>query len=185
MGWINGHDSPPRTHRSSSYTVGQSHSNHSTTSHRSNSHHDRSPTRSRSERGEKKEENPQYYFSRPHVASTGSTSRGWGASGSSSSRARPRSGYINRLIHQIKGYLRKLYSYAKRNPMKLFMLVIMPLITGGALADILRRFGVRLPGGLQNMIPGGRGRSSSSFGGEGGMDAGGVQGLMKLAQMFI
>ena len=65
------------------------------------------------------------------------------------------------------------------------MLVIMPLITGGALADILRRFGVRLPGGLQSMIPGGSGRSSSGFGGGGGMDAGGVQGLMKLAQMFI
>ena len=51
--------------------------------------------------------------------------------------------------------------------MKLFMLVIMPLITGGALADFLRRFGVRLPRGLEKIIPGmsGGGRSGrySSF----------------------
>ena len=68
------------------------------------------------------------------------------------------------------------------------MLVIMPLITGGALADILRRFGIRLPGPLQNMLPGGRSsRSGSGFGGERpvGMEGGSVQGLMKLAQMFI
>ena len=70
--------------------------------------------------------------------------------------------------------------------MKLFMLVIMPLITGGALADILRRFGIRLPGGLQNMLPGGRRGGYSSYGGgTSGMGAGGVAGLMKLAQMFI
>ena len=68
--------------------------------------------------------------------------------------------------------------------MKLFMMVIMPLITGGALADILRRFGIRLPAGLQKMIPGGRGGGGYS-GGRSGLDAGGVQGLMKLAQMFI
>ena len=91
------------------------------------------------------------------------------------------------MIYQIKYYLRKLYHYARRNPLKLFMLVIMPLITGGALADLLRRFGIRLPGGLQNMLPGGGRRSGyGGFGeGKGGMDAGGVAGLMKLAQMFI
>lgn len=194
MGWINGPDSPPRVvHRSSSNKIGQSHSNHSTTSHRSNSHHDgrSSPTRSSSyhyqHEQSRKDEKPQYSFSRPHVASTGSTSRGWGASsGSSSSRARPRSGYINKMVYQVRYYLRKLYHYARRNPVKLFMLVIMPLITGGALADLLRRFGIRLPGGLQNMLPGGGGRRSGFDGGRsGGMEAGGVAGLMKLAQMFI
>ena len=72
--------------------------------------------------------------------------------------------------------------------MKLFMLVIMPLITGGALADVLRRFGIRLPGGLQGLVGGGR-RGAGGFGGggRGGMmdGGGGVAGLMKLAQMFI
>ena len=72
--------------------------------------------------------------------------------------------------------------------MKLFMLVIMPLITGGALADFLRRFGIRMPVGLEKLIPGmsGGGRSgrhgiSSGFGG--GSDS--IEGVMKLAKMFI
>ena len=72
--------------------------------------------------------------------------------------------------------------------MKLFMLVIMPLITGGALADFLRRFGIRLPRGLEKIIPGlsgggrsGRYRSSSDFGG----GSNGIEGVMKLAKMFI
>jgi hypothetical protein len=36
------------------------------------------------------------------------------------------------------------------------MLVIMPLITGGALTQLLSRFGIRLPVGLERMF-GGRG----------------------------
>lgn len=73
------------------------------------------------------------------------------------------------------------------------MLVVMPLITGGALADVLRRLGIRLPGGLQNILPGGGGSRRSGYGGggfgggggRGPMDAGGVAGLLKLAQMFM
>lgn len=68
--------------------------------------------------------------------------------------------------------------------MKIFMMVVMPLITGGALADVLRRFGVRLPGmmgGRGGMFGGGR--SSMMGGGLGGQ--GGVQGLMKMASMFM
>ena len=37
------------------------------------------------------------------------------------------------------------------------MLVIMPLITGGALTKILAQFGVRLPRGLESLVGGGRG----------------------------
>jgi hypothetical protein len=44
----------------------------------------------------------------------------------------------------------------KKNPLKVFMLVIMPLITGGALTTLLARFGIRLPVGLERMF-GGRG----------------------------
>ncbi len=40
--------------------------------------------------------------------------------------------------------------------MKVFMLVIMPLITGGALTGLLAKFGMRLPPGLQKLF-GGRG----------------------------
>lgn len=94
------------------------------------------------------------------------------------------------MIAQIKRYLRELYYYARKNPVKMFMLVIMPLITGGALADVLRRFGIRLPAGIASMLPGGRrggygGGYGSSSGGSSLGGVGGVQGLMKLAQMFI
>ena len=48
--------------------------------------------------------------------------------------------------------------------MKVFVLVIMPLITGGALTGLLAKFGIRLPGGLDRMFGGG-GMGGSSFGG--------------------
>lgn len=100
------------------------------------------------------------------------------------------------MVHKIRKYLRELYSYARRHPMKIFILVIMPLITGGALADLLRRFGIRLPGGMQKMLSslGGRGGGlGGALGGLGGGRGGGgfggsgegVEGLMKIAKMFI
>ena len=66
--------------------------------------------------------------------------------------------------------------------MKLFMLVIMPLITGGALADLLRRFGIKLPRQFEKMIPGMAG-GRSGYGRSGGSE--GIEGVMKLAKMFI
>lgn len=100
----------------------------------------------------------------------------------SSSRARPRSGYVNVMISKIKRYLRRLTDYARRHPIKLFMMIL-PLLTGGALAGILAKFGIRLPRGLENMVGGGRGHGGMSGSGLGG--AGGVQGLMKIAQQFM
>lgn len=38
--------------------------------------------------------------------------------------------------------IRELYGYARRHPAKVVMLLL-PLITGGALAGILKRFGIR------------------------------------------
>ena len=66
--------------------------------------------------------------------------------------------------------------------MKLFLLVIMPLITGGALADLLKRFGIRLPRTLEKAIPGMSGRRGM-YGGSGDGDS--IQGVLKLAKMFI
>ncbi len=92
------------------------------------------------------------------------------------------------MIHEIKKMLRNLVSYARRHPVKVVMLVIMPLITGGALHNILRQFGIRLPAGWSSLVGGdGGGRagydSMSSFGG-GGVD-GGIQSAMKIAKMFM
>jgi len=91
-----------------------------------------------------------------------STTSFFSAGGSKSHRrASPRSGYLNRVYKQLRRLLRDLLYYLKRHPMKVFMLVIMPLITGGALTGLLRKFGIRMPMGMTKM-----------FGGMGGMMGG-------------
>ncbi|KAJ8070087.1 hypothetical protein OCU04_000482 [Sclerotinia nivalis] len=124
----------------------------------------------------------------------------------------PRPNYLKSIYAKLRQLLRDLIYYMKRHPFKVFMLVIMPLITGGALAGLLKKFGVRLPGGLEKMIGGGKGRrgaGSASFGNGGngsyeyerssvkgsggamaklGMLTGGMDGVgeaMKLAKLFI
>jgi len=86
------------------------------------------------------------------------------------------------MISKIKRYLRRLMDYARRHPVKLLMMIL-PLLTGGALAGILAKFGIRLPKGLEGMV-GGRG-GHSGMGGSGFGGAGGVQGLVKIAQQFM
>ncbi|KAI4171273.1 MAG: hypothetical protein LQ343_004350 [Gyalolechia ehrenbergii] len=103
-------------------------------------------------------------------------------------KRRPRDGYVQRMLHQLKKIFRNLYSYARRHPVKLFFLVIMPLLTGGALHNILRQFGIRLPAGLSSMMSGyGGSRSNfsslSSFDGDG--SEGGIQSAMRIAKMFM
>lgn len=120
----------------------------------------------------------------------------------------PRAGFLKRMYAKLQQLLGDLLYYMKRHPIKVFVLVIMPLVTGGALAGLLKRFGIRLPGGLDKLL-GGRGgkrggisggRDSyqyersrvegSGIGGMGklGMLAGGMEGVsgaMKLAKMFM
>ena len=62
--------------------------------------------------------------------------------------------------------------------MKVFMLVIMPLITGGALTKILAQFGVRLPRGLEQLAGGARGgMGERTFSRGGARDFGGGSAL--------
>jgi hypothetical protein len=56
------------------------------------------------------------------------------------------------VIKHLKRLLRNLVYYAKRHPIRVFMLVIMPLVTGGALTALLARFGLRLPSGVERML---------------------------------
>lgn len=59
---------------------------------------------------------------------------------------------MQKAYKKVKRLLRDLVYYAKKHPMKVFMLVIMPLITGGALTALLARFGIRMPVGLERML---------------------------------
>lgn len=70
----------------------------------------------------------------------------------SSYRRSPRPSFFTRAYKQLKRLLRDLVYYAKRHPVKVFTLVILPLITGGALTALLARFGLRLPPGLERML---------------------------------
>ncbi|KAI1266028.1 hypothetical protein F5Y18DRAFT_384341 [Xylariaceae sp. FL1019] len=64
----------------------------------------------------------------------------------------PRANFMTRAYKKLKRLVRDLIYYAKRHPMKVFMLVIMPLITGGALTALLARFGLRLPQSITRMM---------------------------------
>ncbi|KAI0385973.1 hypothetical protein F5Y04DRAFT_161008 [Hypomontagnella monticulosa] len=67
-------------------------------------------------------------------------------------KRQPRSSFVSRTLKKLKRLLRDLMYYAKRHPFKVFMLVIMPLITGGALTALLARFGLRLPPSIERML---------------------------------
>lgn len=83
----------------------------------------------------------------------------------------------------------------KKHPIRVFMLVIMPLITGGVLTAMLAKFGLRLPPSVERALGGmnsNRGGISirrdsygSYGGGMGGDMAGMVGGALNVAKMFV
>ncbi|KAM7199306.1 hypothetical protein V8F33_004554 [Rhypophila sp. PSN 637] len=88
-----------------------------------------------------------------HNASRSSFFGGFGGNRSPSYYKRsPRPNFLSRLFKKLKRLLRDLMYYAKKHPMKVFMLVIMPLITGGALTALLAKFGLRLPATMTGML---------------------------------
>ena len=128
---------------------------------------------------------------------------GSGRSATSSYKRSPRHGFMARMYSRLRHLLKRLMHFLKTNPVKVIMLVIMPLITGGALGGLLSRFGIRLPAslaGLAKLAGGGGGYSSfertrvsgplQSFGGIGGVveglgGMGGLGSVMSVAKMFI
>ena len=107
-------------------------------------------------------------------------------------------------MSRLRRFIRDLYHYMRRHPLKVFILVIMPLLTGGALTKILAQFGVRLPRGLEELVGGSRGGmrgyqkeryyarggardfgSGSSLPGMGAGMGQSLQGLLKVAKMFV
>jgi hypothetical protein len=153
---------------------------------------------------------PWWFFPRPsssrHNSSSSSYRPSYARSSSSSySRSssyykrRPRDGYIERLVSKFKHLLRELWYYLRRNPIKVFFLVVMPLVSGGALAAFAGQFGVKLPGFLSGRgarsVGEGFGGGKGGFGGEGLMEGlgamggmggmGGAGALMGLAKAFL
>jgi hypothetical protein len=87
--------------------------------------------------------------------------------------------------------IKELWAYARKNPMKAFFAVVVPLLSaGGAVHGLLKQFGVRIP-----MIDGGSRRGgggyygSSGYGGGSGGEAGGwmnqAGSLISVAKMFM
>ncbi|PTB65354.1 hypothetical protein BBK36DRAFT_1122216 [Trichoderma citrinoviride] len=86
------------------------------------------------------------------VGGNHSRSSFFGSSRPSYYKRSPREGFVQRCIKQLKRLLRDLQHYAKRHPWKVFFLVILPLVTGGALTALLARFGLRIPPALERML---------------------------------
>jgi hypothetical protein len=110
-------------------------------------------------------------------------------SGSSYYKRSPRPGFVARVLKKLKRLLRDLLYYAKRHPVKVFMLVLMPLITGGALTALLARFGLRLPKYLERMLglaaKAGTGDSIGLVGEAVKMVSGGAGGAARVARASV
>lgn len=70
----------------------------------------------------------------------------------SSYRRSPRPSFLARAYKQLKRLLRDLAYYARRHPVKVLTLVVLPLVTGGALTALLARFGLRLPPAVERVL---------------------------------
>jgi hypothetical protein len=82
----------------------------------------------------------------------GTTSSNHGGRSPSYYKRSTRPNFVSRVVRRLKRLLRDLVYYAKRHPLKVFMLVIMPLITGGFLTALLAKFGLRLPPSIMKML---------------------------------
>ncbi|KAL2757353.1 hypothetical protein ACRALDRAFT_2039797 [Sodiomyces alcalophilus JCM 7366] len=77
----------------------------------------------------------------------------------------PRQGYLHKAKKIVRRLWRDLMRFAKENPVKVIMMVLMPLITGGFLTTLLAKFGVRLPRSVERLIGvGARAASGDSVG---------------------
>lgn len=89
----------------------------------------------------------------------------------------------------MKRLLREIYYYARRHPIRVFLLVIVPLIAGGVLQRLLGMVGLRLPNELMGNRSNFQQISRGVYGEMGGGSSSGLQdsvkGLMTVAKWFI
>lgn len=95
------------------------------------------------------------------------------------------------MVRAVKRLFRDIYRYARHHPIKVLLLVIVPLLTSGVLPKLLAVVGIRLPHGLISALGGGSaGATRGGGGGGGGFGAGGpglsenLNSLMNIAKMF-
>lgn len=90
---------------------------------------------------------------------------------------------MQRVIRSIRRLFRDISRYAREHPVKVFLMVIVPLITSGVLVKLLAMIGLRLPQGILSALGGGHGaRGSGDVEGLGYSQ--GISGLISLAKMF-
>ena len=87
------------------------------------------------------------------------------------------------MLRDIKRLFRDIYRWARRNPMKVFMMVIVPLLTSGVLPKLLAMIGIRLPQAITKALGGSVGKSHGGNGGGSGMSEH-ISSLMNIAKMF-
>lgn len=92
------------------------------------------------------------------------------------------------MLRDIKRLFRDIYRWARRNPMKVFMMVIVPLLTSGVLPKLLAMIGIRLPHAVTSALGGAsKPRGGGGFEGMGGGGRGmseNISSLMNIAKMF-
>ncbi|KAF7712912.1 Uncharacterized protein PECH_002502 [Penicillium ucsense] len=104
---------------------------------------------------------------------------------SSSRRARPREGFVQRMIYSAKKLLRDIWRYMRQHPVKVFFMVILPLLTSGVLPKLLAMVGLRLPHGVASALGASAGHGYGGMSGRsGGGLSEGMNGLLSLAKMF-
>jgi hypothetical protein len=87
------------------------------------------------------------------------------------------------MIRDIKRLFRDIYKYARRNPMKVFLMVIVPLLTSGVLPKLLSMIGIHLPHAVMSALGGGAPKAQGFA--EGGRGIGeNLNSLMNIAKMF-
>lgn len=90
---------------------------------------------------------------------------------------------MQRMLRDIKRLFHDIYRWARRNPMKVFMMVIVPLLTSGVLPKLLAMIGIRLPAAITKALGGSVGKSQGGDGGGRGMSEN-ISSLMNIAKMF-
>ncbi|KAL1837254.1 hypothetical protein VTJ49DRAFT_4078 [Mycothermus thermophilus] len=96
------------------------------------------------------------------------------SSSSSYYKRSPRPKFLARLLKKLRRLLRDLQHHMKRHPLRVLALVLMPLLTGGALTAILAKFGLRLPPAVERWL----GIAAKSLGMTAGGGAGAGLGLV-------